>query len=270
MLTYPAIDPVALSIGPLDIRWYGIAYVLGILGAWFCCNQLIKRGYSPLSKQDTADFIPLATLGIIVGGRLGHVLFYGLDYYLQNPLEIVMIWKPGMAFHGGILGVIIAAYLFCKKRNIQILSLFDLISVGAPIGLFFGRIANFINGELWGRQTDAAIGMIFPFAGPYPRHPSQLYEAVLEGICLFFIQLYLIKTAKKDQWYPGAVGGFFAIGYAVTRSIAEFFREPDDGFVGPLTAGQFLSLPLMLAGLILVIWAFKRSPQKSQKKPSSK
>ncbi len=252
MLTYPTLDPVALSLGGLDIRWYGIAYVSGILLAWLCCTQLIRRGYSSITEKDMGDFIPWATLGIVAGGRLGHVLFYGGSYYLENPLEIFMIWKPGMAFHGGIIGVILATYFFCKARNIKILVLLDLISVGTPIGLFFGRIANFINAELWGRMTDSPLGMVFPGAGPYPRHPSQLYEAALEGILLLLIQLFFLILAKKKQWRAGLVAGVFSLSYALMRSFAEFFREPEDGFIGPFTAGQFLSLPLFLFGIFLI------------------
>ena len=163
-----------------------------------------------------------------------------------------MIWQPGMAFHGGIIGVILATYFFCKARKIKILELFDLISVGTPIGLFFGRLANFINGELWGRVTDSPLGMVFPGAGPYPRHPSQLYEALLEGVFLLILQASLLILAKKKQWGPGLVGGAFGVSYAVTRGFAEFFREPEDGFVGPFTAGQFLSLPLIFFGILLI------------------
>ena len=252
MLTYPEFNPVALDLGALQIRWYGIAYVSGILLAWYCCTQMIRRGYSTLSEKDIGDFIPWATVGIVAGGRLGHVLFYGGTYYLEHPLEIFMIWQPGMAFHGGFTGVLVATYFFCKARNIKILSLLDLISVGTPIGLFFGRIANFINGELWGRVTDSPLGMVFPGAGPYPRHPSQLYEALLEGVVLLIFQGALLILAQKKKWGPGLVGGTFAVSYALTRGFAEFFREPDDGFIGPFTAGQFLSLPLMLFGIFLI------------------
>lgn len=252
MLTYPSIDPIALSLGSLDIRWYGIAYVSGILLAWLCCTLLIRRGYSTVLSKDVGDFIPWATIGIVIGGRLGHVLFYGGSYYLDHPLEILMIWKPGMAFHGGLIGVALATFFFCKSRRIPLLNLLDLIAVATPIGLFFGRLANFINGELWGRMSDSPLAMIFPNAGPYPRHPSQLYEAVLEGILLFLIQLILIILAKKKQWRSGVVSGGFLVFYAIMRSVAEFFREPEDGFVGPFTAGQFLSIPLLVIGLILV------------------
>ena len=258
MLTYPTIDPIAISLGPLDIRWYGIAYVMGILGAWQLCAWLAKRGYSDIPAAHLSDFIPFATIGILVGGRLGHVFLYEFDYYLQNPTEIIQIWKPGMAFHGGIFGVIAVTVWFCRSRSISILKLLDLISVGAPIGLFFGRIANFINGELWGRVTDSPLGIVFPFAGPYPRHPSQLYEAALEGILLFALQLTLILRRKSLTTQnslitkEGALAGIFLCGYAFSRSFVEFFREPEDGFIGPLTAGQFWSLPLLIAGIILI------------------
>ncbi len=252
MLTYPSIDPVALNLGSLEIRWYGIAYVSGILLAWLCCTALIKRGYSSILSKDIGDFIPWATIGIVVGGRLGHVLFYGGMYYLDHPLEILMIWKPGMAFHGGLIGVAVATVWFCRARHIKILDLLDLISVATPIGLFFGRLANFINGELWGRLSESSFVMVFPYAGPYPRHPSQLYEAVLEGILLFCIQLFIIILAQKRKWQAGVVAGSFLFFYAVMRTIAEFFREPEDGFVGPFTAGQFLSLPLLIIGFLMM------------------
>jgi len=252
MLTYPSIDPVAFSLGGLEIRWYGIAYVSGILLAWFCCTALIKRGYSSILSKDIGDFIPWATVGIVVGGRLGHALFYGGSYYLDRPLEILMIWKPGMAFHGGLIGVAIATIWFCRIHHIKILDLLDLISVATPIGLFFGRLANFINGELWGRMSDGPFAMIFSNAGPYPRHPSQLYEAVLEGILLFCIQLFIIALAQKKKWQAGVTAGGFLFFYAIMRSISEFFREPEDGFVGPFTAGQFLSIPLLIIGLLMI------------------
>ncbi len=251
MLTYPNIDPVAFHLGPLDIRWYGIAYVLGIIGAWQICSWLGKRGYSEIKPEHMSEFIPFATLGILIGGRLGHVVLYEFEYYLQNPLEIVQIWKPGMAFHGGIFGVILVSIWYCRSRSLSLLKLFDLISVGAPIGLFFGRLANFINGELWGRITESPLGMIFPYAGPYPRHPSQLYEALLEGVLLFAIQLSLMLHSKSAPRQDGFIAGIFAIGYAMTRTISEYFREPEDGFIGFLTAGQFWSLPLLIAGIIL-------------------
>jgi phosphatidylglycerol:prolipoprotein diacylglycerol transferase len=263
MLTYPTLNPVALSFGSLQIRWYGISYVAGILLAWACCHRLIVKGYSKISTKDLGDCIPWMTLGVVVGGRLGHVLFYGGTYYFHNPLEILMIWKPGMSFHGGFLGVIAATILFCRTRGISFWSLIDLASVGTPIGIFFGRLANFINAELWGRIVDPSfpLGMTFPGAGPSPRHPNQLYEAALEGIALFALQLLLILTSKTAQTKPGFLSGTFLIGYAIARSVTEFFREPTDGYIGPLTAGQFLCVPLLIAGIFLIARATKMEPR---------
>lgn len=263
MLSYPHIDPIALSIGPLDIRWYGIAYVLGILGAWGVCTQLANRGYSPIKATHLSDFFPFATLGILAGGRLGHVFLYEFEYYAQNPLEIIQIWKPGMAFHGGILGVILFSLWFCHHRNLSVLRLFDLISVGAPIGLFFGRLANFVNAELWGRVTESPFGMVFPYAGSLPRHPSQLYEAALEGVLLFLIQLTLILRSKRSPYGPGFLAGSFAVGYSLARGFVEFYREPEDGYIGALTAGQFWSLPLFIAGICLILYSYRHKPSKS-------
>jgi prolipoprotein diacylglyceryl transferase len=259
MLAYPAIDPIAFSVGPLDIRWYGLAYVTGILLAWLLCSWLSERGYGRLSKKDLSDFVPWATLGIVAGGRLGHVLFYGGTYYLQHPAEIVMIWKPGMAFHGGLIGVIIAAICYCRSRNIRLLDLTDFAAVGTPIGLFFGRLANFINSELWGRLSEVPWAMVFPNGGPYPRHPSQLYEALLEGIVLLILQFVFFRYQHKKALRAGFTSGTFLIFYGVFRCFVELFRAPEDGFIGPLTTGQFLTLPFILLGLFLVTRSWKKA-----------
>ncbi|MCE2951819.1 MAG: prolipoprotein diacylglyceryl transferase [Alphaproteobacteria bacterium] len=266
MLTYPAFDPVALHLGPLSIRWYGIAYVAGILLGWQCCAWLCRKELINISQKHIDDFIPWATLGIVVGGRLGEVFFYNPAYYLSHPLEILYIWQPGMSFHGGFLGVVLAGILWVHTKKIPWITFGDLLSVGTPIGLFFGRIANFVNAELYGRITDAPWGMIFPHAGPFPRHPSQLYEAGLEGLLLFTILFSLARrgVAKK---YPGLLLGVFLAGYGLARSFVELFRQPDDitGFIwGEITMGQLLSLPLIFVGGLFVWRALCRPfPPKS-------
>jgi phosphatidylglycerol---prolipoprotein diacylglyceryl transferase len=255
MLTYPAFDPVALQLGPLAIHWYGIAYVAGILLAWKCCAYLSIQGLIPVERRHIDDFIPWATLGILAGGRLGEVLFYNTSHYLEHPLEILYIWQPGMSFHGGFLGVVLAGLIWVWARKIPILAFGDLLSVGSPIGLFFGRIANFINGELYGRITSEPWGMIFPGAGPFPRHPSQLYEAVLEGTVLFTL-LFTLAYFKVGKRFPGLLMGVFFAGYGLARSVVELYREPDPstGFVWmDFTMGQLLSFPLIFVGG-LFIW----------------
>lgn len=256
ILTYPAIDPVLIELGPLAIRWYALAYLAGILGGYYYIGWLNRRLIPPLlTKKQLDDLIVWAVLGIIVGGRLGYVFFYKPDYYLASPAEIPAIWQGGMAFHGGLLGVIVSFYLFARRAQIAYLRLMDLVACAAPIGLFFGRIANFINGELWGRASDCAVCMVFPHGGEAARHPSQLYQASLEGALLFLLLLWLQRRrvlAHKD----GALAGVFLLGYAGARSVGELFREPDAylGFLtGGLTMGQWLSLPMALLGLYLVL-----------------
>tara|TARA_A100000171_G_C2134419_1_gene149059 strand:+ start:2007 stop:2801 length:795 start_codon:yes stop_codon:yes gene_type:complete len=264
MMTYPEIDPIAFSLGPLNIRWYGVAYVAGILLGWQVCVWLAKKTDFGIKRKDIDDFIPWATLGIVLGGRLGNAIFYHPAYYFQKPWEIFYIWQPGMSFHGGFLGVVLTLILFCHKRRIRILSLGDVISVGTPIGIFFGRLANFINGELYGRHTDVSWAMIFPMGGACPRHPSQLYEAALEGVVLFFI-LFVVAQKKIATQHPGFLIGLFLTGYGLTRSFSEFFRVPDGvlAFAGlEITLGQVYSLPLILTG-ILLLWRTLQNPQKS-------
>lgn len=261
-LPFPTIDPVLIAIGPFAIRWYAISYIAGIVLAWRLVLQLIQHGNTALSRKDADDFVVWATVGIILGGRLGYVLFYRPEFYLSHPVEILFIWQGGMSFHGGFLGVVIAAILFCRKNKIDYLRLGDLLGVAAPIGLFFGRLANFVNGELYGRAADVSWAMVFP-ADPLqvPRHPSQLYEAALEGLVLFLVMHLLFSlTRLKDT--PGALMGCFVMGYGLARITAEFFREPDAhlGFlIGPVTMGQILSVPMVLIGLAIFIWARKRA-----------
>jgi phosphatidylglycerol:prolipoprotein diacylglycerol transferase len=254
-ILFPNLNPVALSFGPLEIRWYGIAYVVGILLGWAYSKHLVRRFSSTIQLKDIDDFIVWATVGIVAGGRLGYALFYKPWEYLSSPFKLLYLWQPGMSFHGGLLGMIIVIVWFCRRRKLPLLVFGDVIASSAPIGLFFGRIANFINSELYGRMTDAPWGIIFPNGGPYPRHPSQLYEAVLEGVVLFLLMYGIEHFTKRRQTNPGFLFAVFLIGYAVARIIVEMFRQPDNHlgyFMGGLTLGQILSIPIILGGLALL------------------
>ena len=263
-LPFPELDPVLITIGPFAIRWYALAYIFGILLGWLYARALIRSqklwgGAPPMTVTDFDDFIVWVTLGIILGGRIGYVLFYNFSHFSAHPLEALEVWKGGMSFHGGFLGCVLAVTIFARRRKIPILSLGDLTCAAGPIGLFLGRIANFINGELWGRPTDMPWGFAFPAAGRLPRHPSQLYEAALEGLILFCLLALLIRAGALKR--PGLVTGVFAAGYAVARIISEFFREPDPqlGFLwGDLTMGMLLSLPMLLTGLVFILYALWR------------
>jgi phosphatidylglycerol:prolipoprotein diacylglycerol transferase len=265
VIPFPAINPVLISIGPFSVRWYALAYIVGIIVGWFYARAIISSerlwgGPAPFTVIDFDDFVIWITLGIILGGRIGYVLFYNLPHFAQNPIEILQLWNGGMSFHGGVLGCIVAIVLFAIRRGIPVLSLGDVTAAVAPIGLFLGRIANFINGELWGRPTDVPWAMVFPHGGPIPRHPSQLYEATLEGIVLFIVLALLVRFGALKR--PGVVTGVFAIGYGVARIISEFFRQPDVqlGFLwGGLTMGMLLCIPLILAGIAVLIVAFRRT-----------
>lgn len=265
-LPFPAFDPVLVQIGPLAIRWYALAYIVGILGGWVYARAIIRAerlwsGNPPLTVVDFDDFILWVTLGIILGGRLGYVLFYNPAYFVAHPAEIVQLWKGGMSFHGGFLGCVTAVIAFARYRGIPILSLGDIVCAVAPIGLFLGRIANFINAELWGRTTDVPWAFVFPGAGPLPRHPSQLYEATLEGLVLFAALAVMMRAGALKR--PGTILGAFCLGYGLARTICEFFREPDAqlGFLwGGLTMGMLLSLPLMIAGIALITAARRAKP----------
>tara|TARA_B100001564_G_scaffold350490_1_gene355019 strand:+ start:573 stop:1370 length:798 start_codon:yes stop_codon:yes gene_type:complete len=259
MLAYPQIDPVLLSIGPLDIRWYSLAYITGILLGAYYINRLIAKDTTFKGLNPFDDMIFYGILGIIIGGRLGYTLFYQPMFYLTHPLEILKLWQGGMSFHGGLLGMIGAMYLFAKKNRYPFLGIMDLCSAAAPIGLFFGRIANFINAELWGRVSDVPWAMVFPGAGPLPRHPSQLYEALLEGLISFII-LYLLASKAKIRNQHGIIAGSFLICYGLSRFVVEFFREPDAHlgfFFEYVTMGQMLSLPMILGGIYLIFYVHK-------------
>jgi phosphatidylglycerol---prolipoprotein diacylglyceryl transferase len=268
VIPFPDFDPVLISFGPLAIRWYALAYIAGILLGWLYARSLLKSerlwgGPPPMTANDFDDFVLWVTLGIILGGRTGYVLFYNLPYFVENPLEAFELWKGGMSFHGGFLGCVLAVVLFARYRGISILSLGDLTCAAGTIGIFLGRIANFINGELWGRPADVPWAMVFPSGGPVPRHPSQLYEASLEGLLLFLVLFVLIRGGALRR--PGFIIGAFALGYGIARSICELFREPDVqlGFLwGGLTMGILLSVPLMLAGVIFILAALRRPAAK--------
>jgi phosphatidylglycerol:prolipoprotein diacylglycerol transferase len=265
VLPFPAIDPVLVQIGPFALRWYALAYIAGILLGWMCARAIIRSkplwgGPAPMTVADFDDFVLWATLGVILGGRIGYVLFYNLEHFAAHPAEIVQLWKGGMSFHGGFAGVVIAVAAFGRRRRIPLLSLGDVTAAVYPIGHFLGRIANFINGELWGRPSDVPWAMVFPGGGPVPRHPSQLYAAALEGLLVLAILVLMIRAGALKR--PGLVLGAFALGYGITRCFCELFREPDPQrgfFWGGLTMGMLLSIPLMLAGVGL-IWNAMRSP----------
>ena len=257
-LPFPEIDPIAFSIGPLVVRWYALAYLAGILGGWRYALWLNRRDKTqPPSEAKLDDFLPWAILGIILGGRLGYVLFYQPALIVHDPLAVLQVWQGGMSFHGGALGVIIALFGYAFMQRIPLLRLTDVVCAVVPIGLFFGRIANFINGELWGRVTTQPWGVVFPMAGPDPRHPSQLYEAILEGFVLFLILMALYLWPKTRN-LPGIVTGTFLAGYGIFRIFIEQFREPDAhlGFIfGSISMGQILSLPMVIVGLGAIIYA---------------
>ncbi len=269
VIPYPHIDPVLVQLGPFAIRWYALAYIFGILIGWLYARAIVRNdrlwgGPAPLTVTDFDDFVLWVTIGIIVGGRTGYVLFYNLSYFAAHPAELFEVWHGGMSFHGGFIGCVLAVILFARRRGIAMLSLGDITCAVGPIGLFLGRIANFINGELWGRPADAAYvpwAMVFPEGGPLPRHPSQLYEATLEGLVLLAVLAFLIHKGALKR--PGLIIGCFAVGYAIARSVCEFFREPDVqlGFLwGGITMGQLLSIPLFLAGVAFIAYALKRAP----------
>ena len=254
-LTYPVIDPVIVEFGPFAIRWYALSYVVGILLAWRYMVWLARRSPGDPPPAAIDDFVIWATLGVVLGGRLGYVLFYKPGYFLDHPLAAFALWQGGMSFHGGVVGVVAALWLFARRRGYDWIALGDLTVCGVPIGLFLGRLANFVNGELYGRVTDSPLGMVFPHAGPLPRHPSQIYEAVLEGLVLFAVLLWC-AVRTRSLAVRGRLSGIFLIGYGAARIVAEFFRQPDAhlGFlVAGTTMGQWLCVPLVLAGLWLLV-----------------
>ncbi len=266
VMTSFAFDPVAFEIGPIVIRWYALAYIAGLLLGWWLTRILAKRGPDVIKEADIDDFLVWATLGVILGGRLGYVLFYKPSYYLAHPVSILEVWQGGMSFHGGFLGVAVTSLLFVRRRHIRLWTLSDLLAVVAPLGLFFGRLANFVNGELYGRAAEVPWAMVFPHdPAQIPRHPSQLYEAALEGLVLFSI-LFLMARSRWVRERGGLLTGSFLVGYAVARSIAELFREPD-GFLGFLfanvTMGQVLSAPMALVGIGFIVHAVRSQSKRT-------
>ena len=256
-MQYPSIDPVALTVGPLQLHWYGLMYVFAFLAGWLLGRWRASRPWSTWTSAMVDDFVTWAMLGVILGARLGYVLFYDLSAYLADPVEIIRVWNGGMSFHGGLVGVVAASWLWGRKNGRTLLDILDFVAPLVPTGLFFGRIGNFINAELWGKVTDSPLGMIFPGAGSLPRHPSQLYEAGLEGV-LTFVILWIYSSRPRPR---GAVAGLFGVLYAVSRMTVEFFRVPDAQlgylFAGWVTMGQILCLPLLAAGLWLLWRAYR-------------
>lgn len=257
MLTYPNIDPVAFHIGSWPVYWYGLMYLIGFLGGWGMLSLRLRYSPRGFTQDQLSDIVFFAAMGAIIGGRLGYMLFYEWQTFVSDPLLFFKPWKGGMSFHGGLLGVLVALLFCVKKCKKPFLALTDLIAPIIPIGLGAGRIGNFINGELWGRVTQVPWGMVFPRGGISPRHPSQLYEFLLEGVLLFIILWFYSRKPRP----LGAVSGLFALMYGIFRSTVEFFRQPDEQigyFFGWVTEGQLLSLPLILVGIFLLIWAYKK------------
>ena len=265
-IPYPAIDPVALRLGPLAVKWYGLAYVAGLLLGQFYVKSLLQQARlwpsekRPFTPDKVDDLLLFMTVGVLLGGRLGYVLFYQPGFFLAHPLEIGAVWNGGMSFHGALLGSIAAIYLFARRAGAELWSVMDLAAAATPMGLFFGRLANFINAELWGRASTVPWAMVFPDAGGVPRHPSQLYEAATEGLILFAV-LWWLTHRKGMLRQPGMIAGTFMAGYGLARSFCEFFREPDVGHwftIGPFTAGILYSLPMILAGVVIIGMARRR------------
>ena len=258
MLIAPNIDPIAITLGPIAIRWYGLMYLLGFFAAWRLGVARSQKPRSGWSTEEVSDLIFYGAIGVILGGRLGYVLFYNLPHYLGHPLDMFKVWQGGMSFHGGLIGVILAMMYFARGTKKHFFVVADFLAPFVPIGLGTVRIGNFINQELWGRTTDVPWGMVFAHAGPLPRHPSQLYEAALEGIILFTI-LWFYSAKPRPT---GAVAGLFLVGYSVFRIFVEFFREPDEniGYLAAdwLTMGQVLSLPMLVFGVFIIIWSYQR------------
>ncbi len=257
-IPFPMIDPVMVQIGPIAIRWYALAYIAGIVLGWRLARSLVQRTPQVATAEQVDDYVTWVTLGIILGGRLGYVLFYRPGYYITQPLEALAVWHGGMSFHGGALGVIVATFIYCRRNAIDWVAFGDRVVCVVPIGIFFGRLANFINGELWGRVApNVPWAMVFPTGGPEPRHPSQLYQAGLEGIALFTLLMILVRS-ETLRARRGFLSGAFLAGYGVARMVGEIFRQPDAhlGFlVAGATMGQLLSLPMILVGGWLMLRA---------------
>lgn len=257
MLTYPQIDPVALSLGPLKVHWYGLMYVIGFLGFLLLGKYRAKKANSPVTVEQVDDMMFYGALGVVLGGRIGYMFFYNFSKLVNDPISFFQVWDGGMSFHGGLLGVIFVMYMLAKKWNLKILQISDFVAPMIPIGLGAGRMGNFINGELWGKPTDVPWGMVFPQADQLARHPSQLYQFALEGILLFTI-LWIYSNKPRPL---GSISGLFLIAYGIFRFMVEFIREPDEhiGYIAWdwLTKGQLLSLPMIIIGIGMMLWTFK-------------
>ena len=254
------VGPVALDLGFFQLRWYSLAYLAGILVGWWYCLKMLARPGAPMARRHADDMVFYGTLGVILGGRIGYVLFYRPEFYLANPAEIVQLWDGGMSFHGGAAGTSIAMFYLAWKNQLSVLRVHDYVSCVVPIGLFLGRLANFVNGELWGRETNVAWAVVFPTGGPVGRHPSQLYEAGLEGLLLFAILAFLFWRTDA-RYRPGLLTGVFVLGYGLSRFLVEFYRQPDPGLENlswGLTMGQTLTVPMILGGVYLVATAKRR------------
>jgi phosphatidylglycerol---prolipoprotein diacylglyceryl transferase len=265
MISYPNIDPVFLRIGPLQFRWYGLMYLAALTIAYFVMKARAAARAIAITKDQLYDLIMYAAVGVFVGGRLGYTLFYNFPYYREHPLKIVAVWEGGMSFHGGLLGTVLAILLFCRRKGFHPYTIADLAAITVPIGLGLGRIGNFINGELFGRPTDVPWCMVFPGGGPECRHPSQLYEAVLEGGLLFLILWFVGRRPTP----PGTMLWTFITAYGLIRMVVEFFREPDShiGFIfGPFSMGQLLSLPMVLIGAFMLAWGYQSAALSSGRK----
>ncbi len=269
-IPFPVIDPIAIEVGPIVVRWYALAYVAGIVLGWRYGVWLCRRRPEILPPEAIDEIVLTITLGIILGGRIGYVLFYNPAYFMQHPLEALMIWRGGMSYHGGMLGVFVGLWLFARRHGYTFFQVADIIGMVVPWGLMFGRLANFINGELFGRVTDLPWAMVFPHGGPLPRHPSQLYQAGLEGALLLLV-LYVV-WARGGQRYCGLLSGVFMAGYGVARFVVEFAREPDAHLgmlVAGLSMGQLLSLPMIAFGVGLMVYALRRPPLSDRGTPAA-
>lgn len=270
-MPFPEIDPVAIAIGPFAIRWYALAFIFGLLAGWWYIGRFLRQPPHIMTRPQLSDFFTWAIIGVIAGGRLGYISFYQTAYYFENPLEIFFVWQGGMSFHGGLIGVVVAIILFARRRKIPIFALGDLVACAAPIGLFLGRLANFINGELYGRVSDVSWAVVFPTDDQQlPRHPSQLYEAALEGVVLFIVMFVLVRFTKA-RTRPGLLMGIFLIGYGAARIFVEFFREPDIqiGFLASnTTLGQWLSVPVLIAGIYFIYRATSHEPLDRRPSPT--
>ena len=257
-MQFPQIDPVFLRLGPLQFRWYGLMYIISFAATYFILQSESARKKLPLTKDDVADLLFYGAMGVVLGGRLGYIIFYNPAFYLTNPLRVFAVWEGGMSFHGGLIGVITAFAIFARKKKISFWTLIDMAALCAPVGLGLGRIGNFINGELYGRQTDVPWGMVFPGGGTMPRHPSQLYEAFLEGFVLFLIACFVSRRSSV----PGITAWTLFAGYGLFRFIVEFYRQPDAQlgvFFNMFSMGQFLSFPMFLLGSYMVFRLLRHS-----------